>query len=256
MKIWIFETTISYFTHFFDLNHQRTCLDWYTQPVRTLFLFKFIWIRPQGSQGCQKIRIFLQIKLLDLFYLIKYKNLVKLYIFHWFDEHIPCSSLTQSAATLLLHDLKSMSLPLCGGWWFRKCNWCNENILTSWKVGSSEKPNRKKTITDPITEIGVAYNFGQCSIFWYSFSIKRYKWNLKWHEKLKSVNVQYNTLGQWDDGPNESSTKRLMFQVHIIFFMSSCKTLGKILSIYFLLFHKITNMKIKSFECPKSIKSL
>ena len=37
-----------------------------TQPVRTLFLFKFIWTRPQGSQGCQKIRfIFLQIKLLS-----------------------------------------------------------------------------------------------------------------------------------------------------------------------------------------------
>ena len=37
-----------------------------TQPVRTLFLFKSIWTRPQGSQGCQKIRfIFLQIKLLS-----------------------------------------------------------------------------------------------------------------------------------------------------------------------------------------------
>ena len=158
-------------------------------------------------------RIFLWIKLLDLFYLIKY-------IFHWFYVqfvHIPCGSLTQSAATLLLHDLKSISLPLCGGWWFRKCNWCNENILTSWKVGSSEKPNRKKTITDPMTEIGVANNFGQCTTFWYSFSIKRYKWNLKWHEKLKWVNVQYNTLGQWDDGPNESSTNRLMFQVLLFF---------------------------------------
>ena len=27
-----------------------------TQPVRTLFLFKSIWIRPQRSQGCQKMR--------------------------------------------------------------------------------------------------------------------------------------------------------------------------------------------------------
>ena len=35
-----------------------------TQPVQTLFLFKSIWIRPQGSQGCQKIRFFFsQIKL-------------------------------------------------------------------------------------------------------------------------------------------------------------------------------------------------
>ena len=29
-----------------------------TQPVRTLFLFKSIWTRSQGSQGCQKIRFF------------------------------------------------------------------------------------------------------------------------------------------------------------------------------------------------------
>ena len=37
-----------------------------TQPVWTLFLSKSIWTRPQGSQGCQKIRfIFLQIKLLS-----------------------------------------------------------------------------------------------------------------------------------------------------------------------------------------------
>ena len=27
-----------------------------TQPVQTLFLFKSIWILPQGSQGCQKMR--------------------------------------------------------------------------------------------------------------------------------------------------------------------------------------------------------
>ena len=27
----------------------------YTQPVWTLFLFKSIWIRPQGLQGCQNI---------------------------------------------------------------------------------------------------------------------------------------------------------------------------------------------------------
>ena len=34
-----------------------------TQPVQTLFLFKSIWIHPQGSQGCQKITFFfLQMK--------------------------------------------------------------------------------------------------------------------------------------------------------------------------------------------------
>ena len=37
-----------------------------TQPVWTLFLFKSIWTRSQGSQGCQKIRFFFsQIKLLS-----------------------------------------------------------------------------------------------------------------------------------------------------------------------------------------------
>ena len=36
-----------------------------TQPLQTLFLFKSIWKRPQGSQGCQKVRFFLQIKLLS-----------------------------------------------------------------------------------------------------------------------------------------------------------------------------------------------
>ena len=36
-----------------------------TEPVWTLFLFKSIWTCSQGSQGCQKIRFFLQIKLLS-----------------------------------------------------------------------------------------------------------------------------------------------------------------------------------------------
>ena len=34
---------------------------------------------------------------------------------------------------------------------------------------------------------------------------------------MKSVNLQYNTLGRMDDGKNESSTKCLMFQVFIFF---------------------------------------
>ena len=42
---------------------------------------------------------------------------------------------------------------------------------------------------------------------------------------LKSVNLQYNTLGCLDDGTNELLTKRLMFQV--FFFIISCKILCK-----------------------------
>ena len=37
----------------------------------------------------------------------------------------------------------------------------------------------------------------------------------------KSVNLQYDTLGRMDDGPNESSTKRLIFQVLFLFFQKS-----------------------------------
>ena len=41
---------------------------------------------------------------------------------------------------------------------------------------------------------------------------------------MKSVNLQYNMLGCLDDGTNESSTKRLMFQYYFSF-MISCKIL-------------------------------
>ena len=68
----------------------------------------------------------------------------------------------------------------------------------------------------------------------------------------KSVNLQYNTLVRWADGTNDSSTKRLMFQVSF-FFIKSCKILCKNPSNLF--FYKITKMKIKSFECPKSIRN-
>ena len=63
---------------------------------------------------------------------------------------------------------------------------------------------------------------------------------------LKSVNLQYNTLGRLDDGTNKSSTKRLMFQVHIIFFHDFLQnSLQK--SFQFIFFYKITKIKIKSF---------
>ena len=43
---------------------------------------------------------------------------------------------------------------------------------------------------------------------------------------MKSVNLQYITLGCLDDGTNKSLTKCLMFQV-LFFFMISCKILCK-----------------------------
>ena len=72
---------------------------------------------------------------------------------------------------------------------------------------------------------------------------------------LKSVNLQYNTPVCLDDGTNESSTKRLMFQV-LFFFIKSCKILCKDpFNLFSYFFYKITKMKIKSFKYPKSIRN-
>ena len=75
-------------------------------------------------------------------------------------------------------------------------------------------------------------------------------------ELLKSVNLQYNTLGHLDDGTNEESTKRLMFQVLFIFHDFFQKCLQKYFQFILLFFLKNTKIKIESFECPKSIKNL
>ena len=54
----------------------------------------------------------------------------------------------------------------------------------------------------------------------------------------KSVNLQYNTLGRLDDGTNELSTKRLMFQV-LFFSWFHAEFFAKILSIYLFILKKI-----------------
>ena len=65
-----------------------------------------------------------------------------------------------------------------------------------------------------------------------------------------------NTLGCLDDGTNESSSKRLIFQI-FFFSMISCKILCKNpFNLFFHFFYIITKIKIKSFECTKSIKSI
>ena len=51
----------------------------------------------------------------------------------------------------------------------------------------------------------------------------------------KSDNLQYNTLVRWFAGTNDSSTKRLIFQVSFEFI--------------FLFFYKFTKIKIKRIEC-------
>ena len=65
----------------------------------------------------------------------------------------------------------------------------------------------------------------------------------------KSVNLQYNTLGRLDDGTNESSTKRLMFQVLCFFSWFLAKFFAKILSIYFPTIYKSVNLQYNTLGC-------
>jgi hypothetical protein len=73
----------------------------------------------------------------------------------------------------------------------------------------------------------------------------------------KSVNLQYNTLGRLDDWTKKPSSKRLMFQLLFFFHDFLQNSLQKFFQFIFLFFYKIsTKIKIKSFESPKSIKSI
>ena len=83
------------------------------------------------------------------------------------------------------------------------------------------------------------------------WSVAHHYWPRFLSDFKKSDNLQNNMLGRWVDGRNDSSTKRLMVEV-LFFSWFLAKFFAKILSIYFLIFYKITKMKIKSFECPKS----
>ena len=68
----------------------------------------------------------------------------------------------------------------------------------------------------------------------------------------KYVNLQYDMLVRWAHWTNDSSTKRLMFQ---FFHKILQNSLQKPFQFTLLFFWKITEMKIKSFECPKSIRN-
>ena len=73
---------------------------------------------------------------------------------------------------------------------------------------------------------------------------------------LDSVNLQHNTLVRWADGTKDSLTKRLMFQLLFFFHEILQSSLQKPFQFIFYFFlYKITKMKIKSFECPKSIRN-
>ena len=69
-----------------------------------------------------------------------------------------------------------------------------------------------------------------------------------------SIEIRQSTIwyaGMWANGTNDSSTKCLMFQVLYFFFIKSCEILCKNpFNLFSNFFHKITKMKIMSFECP------
>ena len=73
---------------------------------------------------------------------------------------------------------------------------------------------------------------------------------------FKSVNLEYNTLVCWANGTKVLSTKRLMFQELFFFHKILQISLQKPFQFFFSFLYKITKMKMKSFECPKSIKSI
>ena len=63
-------------------------------------------------------------------------------------------------------------------------------------------------------------------------------------------------LVRWVAGTNDSLTKCLMIQLLFFLFIISCKILCKnCFNLFFYLFYKFTKIKIKSFECPKSMKN-
>ena len=76
---------------------------------------------------------------------------------------------------------------------------------------------------------------------------------VSWTPQL-TKNLTISNLIRWVDGMIVSLTKSLMFQV-LLFFIISCKILCKNPFSLFFYSYKITEIKINSFEFPKSIKS-
>ena len=122
-----------------------------------------------------------------------------------------------------------------------------------------KRPNRSQIVC---SELMTKFN----AAFWWNFSFSFYSLFFRKRMKgknvplivghLKSVNLKYNTLGRLDDGTKELSTKCLMFQVLFFFLDFLQNSLQKPFQFIFLFFYKITKIKKKSFEFPKSIKSI
>ena len=132
-----------------------------------------------------------------------------------------------------------------------------ETVKASWYAvfGSLEKPCISKTVHHKIGKNPKQSAQNPCKILKIFKNPRKSKY-LKCFWNQKSINLQYNMLGRLDDGTNESSTKRLMFQI-LFFFMISCRILCKnTFNLFVHFFKKNTKLKVKSFECPKSTNSL
>ena len=118
--------------------------------------------------------------------------------------------------------------------WNRKWGWLfKDAMLWSWLhhldlfvyLKKDWRQKKKFTETRPLKDLWPFKDIMRWSRLYHLFVCKKkslkytYAMNV-WKLKislassfLKSVNLQYNTLGRLDDGTNESSTKHLMFQV-------------------------------------------
>ena len=83
-----------------------------------------------------------------------------------------------------------------------------------------------------------------------AFECSCYSWVYK---PEKSVNLQYDMLVCWFAWTNESSTKRLMFQVLFFFHNFLQNSLQKLFQFFF--FYRSTKIEMKSFECLKSMRN-
>jgi hypothetical protein len=116
--------------------------------------------------------------------------------------------------------------------WNKVENGTLQNILSSWSgnFGSVQK----KVLLLSKSNLYIS-NFlqGKCS-----------RYILGRNGELKSFNLQYNTLRCWVDGPNDSSTKRLMFQVLFFLFLISYR-LRALKALYFYFCKVVKKIKKK-----------
>ena len=100
-----------------------------------------------------------------------------------------------------------MLLNACKTFWLFQCS----RILQCFSAIQVEIYIFRKKIAQSET-----LNYLIANFFQLSWPINKFHFECRLRSYSNS-NLQYNTLGRWVDGPNDSSTKRLMFQVLFCF---------------------------------------